>query len=234
MASAGGRGGRAGPRHRRRHRSRQPRPRRRRRARRRPRYRSRAAGGLATPRQRIAGRDGHRRRARLHAGSPVRAGARADADAPAARRAQRARGVLAPRAGSPRARRRWWPPRWPTRWTASTPSTTSRRRPTHARSPACGTPASSSRSSTTADARRSTVGATSPGRRSAANRPRRRAARPGHGRGSGGGGRRTRLRDRALSLNPRDRGVPRLDGGRPPRAALTGLRCASPARPRRR
>ena len=64
--------------------------------------------------------------------------------------------------------------------------------------------------------------------------PRRRAARPGHGRGGRGGGRRTGLRDRALSRHPRDRGVPRLDGGRPPRAALTGLRCASPARPRRR
>ena len=55
---------------------------------------------------------------------------------------------LRARAGASAAPEGGWRPRWPTRWTASTRSTTRRRRPTCATSSTCAIPASSSPSST--------------------------------------------------------------------------------------
>ena len=57
----------------------------------------------------------------------------------------------------------------------------------------------------------------------------RRAARPGDGRRGRGGGGRARLPHRAPPVHPPDRGVPRIDRGRPPRAALAP-RGAEPVR----
>ena len=77
-------------------------------------------------------------------GRALRDRRRADADGAAPRRPRRAA-----RASSP-AHASTWPPagcsrsRWPTRWRPSTPSTTSRRRPTCARSTASSTPAARS------------------------------------------------------------------------------------------